>query len=1069
MEEVDLPVPPIGVGLEVMLGSTEKVPMNPLETRRRSSIAVVSPLKRGSTDRQSDSLLPRRLSYVEERFGGMISTGVGRRGSVERRTSLERALKRTSLPPYAVRKSITSNEGIPPIPNRRKSLGDEAAVRRRSSEKVIDEIELSKSEPEDMSNLRGKPELTSCLSLEEPDGKLSFEDTSGRGKDQNIALKKSSDSRVTLLAPRSPLNRSPSNALLSSFEKGVFALSPRSPHGELLAQRSRSHDLGYVRKPSFVSQPRTPPIASLGQSLVVNSPVPRELTILWNHCDIHGKGYLTYEEVGGLLTDLGVEMDDWKEMEFYHTIDTDRNGQITFKEFVSGFLKFKQSGQFRAIWSSVRLAAGLAIRDGVTRERIVEVWQQYDSDGEDELDQKAISSVLSELGISHSQSELEEFFLEFDYDDSGKLSFDEFMGIFADNTQSTEEHLFECWMGEVRAVIAARKMQTLTRYQTKIQQQRDAADNRKRFFEGWYLIFLFLYAQLNILVPTYELAFILHCGGVTRYKQYQSLERIIFPISDLIVYLWLCMKFDLPKENKGAAVYESSEIRIMHLKSFEFFTDLLTALPLDLLAGIVNPKALLHPAFRLNKLLMLIHINKTFSRCFSSALGPTWWRIVNALYWWALLAHLVACAFQIIADISGDDHTKVMLTVAGYSQLPNSHRYLQAYSYAINTMAGLSRGTFPQHDTQLLFALVTVIIGVFVYALVLSVVSYSLQMKTQTAKFNAQIDEIKDFFSAEIASGRLPKGFSDEVIMYHKHVFHSTGQFHIDEDLLADLPVQLSVGVALVTGKNTIAKVPIFSDAKENDEFVYAVQQCLELIVSPPNFDIIELGTEGREMYFIASGSCCVVDCDGDIVHQMSSGDFFGEIALIASVPRTATIRTSTFCNLMELRRDQFDLVMTSFPELSALIEEKAKDRIKVIRRSVMSKRQSRAETQGNDSPLHSPTITAQTSLGTKALSSEDDDAADADADSDPEDLLAWIRNNSRRQSTGSLKSETSDRSKSRRLFGSRSNPNRVSSAVLAAQVTSSELGSPVNSITGLMYAHGLYSIVFIQSLVSYN
>jgi ATP-binding cassette subfamily B protein len=56
----------------------------------------------------------------------------------------------------------------------------------------------------------------------------------------------------------------------------------------------------------------------------------------------------------------------------------------------------------------------------------------------------------------------------------------------------------------------------------------------------------------------------------------------------------------------------------------------------------------------------------------------------------------------------------------------------------------------------------------------------------------------------------------------------------------------------------------------------------------------------------------------------LQDGDFFGEIALIDNVPRTATVRARTACLLLVLARQEFLGVMRTSPALRALFERAA-------------------------------------------------------------------------------------------------------------------------------------------------
>jgi len=88
-----------------------------------------------------------------------------------------------------------------------------------------------------------------------------------------------------------------------------------------------------------------------------------------------------------------------------------------------------------------------------------------------------------------------------------------------------------------------------------------------------------------------------------------------------------------------------------------------------------------------------------------------------------------------------------------------------------------------------------------------------------------------------------------------------------------------------------------------------------------------------RPRYFIYRGSVEVVNDNGTVVFAtMKEGEFFGEISLVFSCPRTASIRTATHCDLIVLAKSDLDHVLRYFPEISRQVRQEAEQRFNKVK-----------------------------------------------------------------------------------------------------------------------------------------
>ncbi len=112
--------------------------------------------------------------------------------------------------------------------------------------------------------------------------------------------------------------------------------------------------------------------------------------------------------------------------------------------------------------------------------------------------------------------------------------------------------------------------------------------------------------------------------------------------------------------------------------------------------------------------------------------------------------------------------------------------------------------------------------------------------------------------------------------------------------------------------------------------FLRAVIMALRPRVVGPGEFIIRQGEVAEEMYLLNRGEVEVSDAAGKVLSRIKDGGFFGEIGLLHSQPRTATVRAKTQCDMFVLQRRDFQRILREQPQFAQMVQKVAKERYNV-------------------------------------------------------------------------------------------------------------------------------------------
>ena len=122
-----------------------------------------------------------------------------------------------------------------------------------------------------------------------------------------------------------------------------------------------------------------------------------------------------------------------------------------------------------------------------------------------------------------------------------------------------------------------------------------------------------------------------------------------------------------------------------------------------------------------------------------------------------------------------------------------------------------------------------------------------------------------------------------------------------------------------------IARVPLFAGLSKSE--LGQVASLADEIDLPADRVLIREGERGREFFVLLEGEAEVTR-KGKTLVTRGSGEFFGEIALVSSLPRIATVTTRAPSRALVIRDVEFRSLLRKTPAIAVKVLEAVADRL---------------------------------------------------------------------------------------------------------------------------------------------
>ncbi|KAI8618372.1 hypothetical protein BC830DRAFT_1109227 [Chytriomyces sp. MP71] len=469
---------------------------------------------------------------------------------------------------------------------------------------------------------------------------------------------------------------------------------------------------------------------------------------------------------------------------------------------------------------------------------------------------------------------------------------------------------------------------TATEFQSKFMTMKDVVciglNPLSAFSTKWELVISLLHLSIVWIVP------LLVSFQVHVHYSYSLILTAVFAVDTLLEFVTFRASKVVMKANEIPSLRDWQR----HYLKSGFLLDLVAAIPFELLPVELSnilwllrllrvrhlPGIMTHSPYYISlrkNVLSILGIGHTFSGIFSLTLCL------------CAFLHLQACAIFWAGRLN--DYSNASIAAVQNESIGSQ------YSWALFTATGNTFPLFyrPTAVMEQLFVIAFVISGAALYAgIVGTISSIAIGFDASGRLYKQKMDELKDYMEWKDLSDITRR----KVMKYYEVKYR--GKYFEEATLLSEMNDSLRMEIAAHNCQQLISKVS-FLQRNEGDGrdsiFIGRIATALVACYFVAGDVIMTAGDRGSDMYFVLSGTVSII-VDNERAGQIRDGGFFGELGLIANIPRTATVQAGSSCILYRLTRNDFMRILPEFPDVEKRIQVIYHDRMEKVRQEVLGR-----------------------------------------------------------------------------------------------------------------------------------